>query len=297
MVCRAQPSVCAALVYPLFSISPGFNLVYAQYMEGYADLPTPSMGADWSYARLRQAQGPLAVFNNRTSADNPPHPKFHNNRAYDLVIFCEAFSFVKDRNILRPLLDTQRLFRPADGVIEFLETCTRSYATEAKRAQAMRGPLSKLLRRELGTRSVRKVYRGTKRDREGEEKDVDIKGAEADGVIEHEVLCDKQSRMVVLLVQENKNEQGSGGADPTLQAALTYEKIILEVSPCLLFPPRQCLTWTTGHLSVLPRILLLPRLPACDLRPLADHPGCCLYERDRSPELIGGHLHRARRIS
>ena len=152
MVCRAQPSVCAALVYPLFSISPGFNLVYAQYMEGYADLPTPSMGADWSYARLRQAQGPLAVFNNRTSADNPPHPKFHNNRAYDLVIFCEAFSFVKDRNILRPLLDTQRLFRPADGVIEFLETCTRSYATEAKRAQAMRGPLSKLLRRELGIR-------------------------------------------------------------------------------------------------------------------------------------------------
>ena len=202
-------------------------------MEGYPSLPTPSMGADLPFARLRQTQGALAIFNNRISNESNPDPRFHNNRAPELSVLSEGVSLVKDLSLLRPPYCIRPIFRPKNAVLEFLEVCTRSYPTEAKRTQAMRGPLSKLLRRELGTRTVQKV-RGTKRDSDGEEKSQDIKGTEADGVIEHGILCDEQTRMVVLLVQENKNEQGSGGADPTLQSALTYEKIILEVCPSII---------------------------------------------------------------
>ena len=141
-------------------------------------------------------------------------------RGICMTMFCYEFYLFKDAiSVLPPAADD---FRPPVALLQLTEAAAVYYDSETKRSEHLTPPLAALLNRVFTTRNIRSENFG-------------LSGSSPDKVLESTVSIHGQKFRILLSVREDKNELGSTGNDPTRQCAIAYEKIILHVSPVLIY--------------------------------------------------------------
>ena len=149
-----------------------------------------------------------------------------------VTVLCLPFYIFKDElSVVPPFPDD---FNPSVALVQFTEASSMIYDSEAHRSAAVTPLLSALIG---GYSFTTKIVRPESLGPSGWSPDIVIQST----ITTHEKQFD-----VVLLIREDKNELSSTGNDPTRQCAITYEKIILHVSPVLIFSSLSVADITVG---------------------------------------------------